>query len=289
VKEVLLKKDQAALSPLTNSEEPSLRQQRKERTGYTAIFTQPMKLFPYMFGLTFAFLWQFEGIHKLFSLERYQLPIPSDIVVAMHDNSDILLIYTLYTGIEMIGGFLIGSLLGWLAAVAASFRPQAGSGAISLMASLNAVPIVALAPLMNNWFGDGVASRMGIVSVMTMATMAVSTYKGLRSIEPTYLELMTSYAASSSQFFLKLRLPKALPAIFSALKINMSTSIIGAIVGEFFIASRGLGYLLSDQIRLANMPLAWACIVIAAILGIVLFTIIQLLEKRMIPWSISQR
>jgi NitT/TauT family transport system permease protein len=71
----------------------------------------------------------------------------------------------------------------------------------------------------------------------------------------------------------------ALLSIFSALKINMSTSIIGAIVGDFFIASRGLGCLLSDQIRLANLPLAWACIGIAAILGIVLYTIIQLVEN----------
>lgn len=253
------------------------------------MFAQPMKLFPYVFGLVFLLLWQFRGIHTVFSLQQYQLPIPSDIITAMRENGDILLLYTLYTGVEIIGGFLIGSLLGWLAAVAASFRPQAGAGAISIMASLNAVPIVALAPIMNNWLGDGVASRMGIVSVMTMATMAVSTYKGLRSIELSYLELMTSYAASTRQLFLKLRLPKALPSIFSALKINMSTSIIGAIVGEFFIASRGLGYLLSDQIRLANMPLAWACIIIAAILGIVLYMIIQLVEKRLIPWSISNR
>ncbi|NOU84759.1 ABC transporter permease subunit [Paenibacillus sp. LMG 31460] len=290
MKEVILSKDQqAAVSTLKSLEEPTRASTGKVRAGYTVIFTQPMKLFPYFFGLVFLLLWQFRGIHTLFSLERYQLPIPSDILTAMRENGDILLIYTLYTGVEIIGGFLIGSLLGWLAAVAASFRPQAGAGAISIMASLNAVPIVALAPIMNNWLGDGVASRMGIVSVMTMATMAVSTYKGLRSIEPSYLELMTSYAASTRQLFLKLRLPKALPAIFSALKINMSTSIIGAIVGEFFIASRGLGYLLSDQIRLANMPLAWACIVIAAILGIVLYTIIQLVEKRFIPWSISNR
>ena len=71
----------------------------------------------------------------------------------MRDNGDILLLYTLYTGVEIIGGFLIGSLLGWLAAVAASFRPQAGAGAISIMASLSPVPIVALAPIMNNWLG----------------------------------------------------------------------------------------------------------------------------------------
>ncbi|MEW9697612.1 ABC transporter permease [Paenibacillus sp. SI8] len=249
----------------------------------------PSKLFPYLFGLLFVVLWQVEGFHRLFRLERYQLPIPSDIVLSIIDHSDILSIYAVYTGIEIIGGCLLGSLLGLLAAVTASFVPNAGAAAISLTASLNAVPIVALAPIMNNWLGDGVASRIGIVSIMTMATMAVTAYKGLRSIEPTYLELMASYAAGERHTFFKLRLPKALPAIFSAMKINMSTSIIGAIVGEFFIASRGLGYLLSDQIRLANMPLSWACIVIAAILGIVLYTLIQWIEKWSIPWSISQR
>jgi NitT/TauT family transport system permease protein len=69
----------------------------------------------------------------------------------------------------------------------------------------------------------------------------------------------------------------------------MSTSIIGAIVGEFFISSRGLGYLLSDQIRLANMPLAWACIVIAAIVGIVLYYVVEVAEKWFIPWHVNQR
>ncbi|MBD0380253.1 ABC transporter permease [Paenibacillus sedimenti] len=277
------------ISQETKLEEMNEKMNEAEHLRNGDIRSLLVKMLPYGFGFLFALLWQLEGFHKLFHLERYQLPIPSDILLSIRDNSDILSIYALYTGIEIIGGCLIGSLLGWLAAVLASFFPHAGAGAISIMASLNAVPIVALAPIMNNWLGDGVASRIGIVTVMTMATMAVSTYKGLRSIEPTYLELMTSYAASARHTFLKLRLPKAMPAIFSALKINMSTSIIGAIVGEFFISSRGLGYLLSDQIRLANMPLAWACIVIAAILGIALYTMIQWIEKISIPWSISQR
>ncbi|WP_079409029.1 ABC transporter permease [Paenibacillus ferrarius] len=290
MKEVLLKKDQSPLSSRSTVESAPLG--TLSNSGFirsTTLFEIISKSFPFLFGLFFIFVWQFHGYHFLFRLERYQLPIPSDIVRSISDNGEILLIYTLYTGIEIVGGFLIGSLLGWLAAVAASYRPQAGAGGITILASMNAIPIVALAPIMNNWLGDGVASRIGIVSVMTMATMAVSTYKGLQSIESTYLELMTSYAASKGQIFLKLRLPKALPAIFSALKINMSTSIIGAIVGEFFIASRGLGYLLSDQIRLANMPLAWACIVIAAIAGIFLYTIIQLLERTCMPWSVTRR
>ena len=101
------------------------------------------------------------------------------------------------------------------------------------MASLNAIPIVALAPIMNNWFGEGVSSRIAVVAVLTMATMSVSAFKGLRSVEPSYLELMASYGADKRQLFFKLRFFHALPNLFAALKINMSTSMIGAIVGEF--------------------------------------------------------
>lgn len=246
-------------------------------------------LLPLGFGLSFLLAWQLGGFHQLFQLENYQLPLPTSIAESIRENRDLLLNYSLYTGIEMIGGCLVGSLLGLLAAVAASFFPNTGRGGITFMASLNAVPIVALAPVMNNWFGDGVASKIAIVSVMTMATMAVSAFKGLRSVEPASIELMNSYAAGRVQIFLKLRFRIALPAVFTALKINMSTSIIGAIVGEFFISSRGLGYLLSDQIKLGNMPLAWSCIVIAAVLGIMLYYIVLLIERLVIPWHIAQR
>lgn len=246
-------------------------------------------LLPSGFGVLFLLIWQLKGFHTLFHLEQYQLPIPSSVAVSIRENVDILWSYSLYTGSEIVGGCLAGSLLGLFAAVAASFFPRMGRGGITLMASLNAVPIVALAPVMNNWFGDGVASKMAIVSVMTMATMAVSAFKGLRSIDPTSIELMNSYAAGKFQIFAKLRFRNALPHLFTALKINMSTSIIGSIVGEFFISSRGLGYLLSDQIKLANMPLAWSCIVIAAILGIILYYTVQLIERLVIPWHIAQR
>lgn len=263
--------------------------QASKRSSGKSSSERPAFVLPVFFGLLFLLIWQLKGFHRLFDLEIYQLPVPSAILHSIRDNFDVLWSYSLYTGTEIIGGCLIGSSLGLLAAVMASFFPNAGRGGITFMASLNAVPIVALAPVMNNWFGDGVASKMAIVSVMTMATMAVSAFKGLRSVEPTYIELMNSYAAGKAQIFMKLRFRSALPAIFTALKINMSTSIIGAIVGEFFISSKGLGYLLSDQIRLANMPLAWSCIVLAAVLGIVLYYIVQFAERIAIPWHVAQR
>jgi NitT/TauT family transport system permease protein len=244
-----------------------------------------LHLLPWLAGLCFLALWQLRLFHQLFSLESYQLPVPSAIAASIRDNAEMLFRYALYSGTEMLGGFLLGSLLGAVAAAGASFFPISGKAGIAVMSALNAVPIVALAPIMNNWFGDGIWSRIAVVAVITMAAMAVSLFKGLTSIQPQYGELLDGLAASRMQVFLKLRLPHAMPSLFAGLKINMSTSIIGAIVGEFFIASQGLGYLLSDQIRLANMPLAWSCIVIAAALGIVLYEAVVLAEKRLIPWN----
>lgn len=242
-------------------------------------------LLPWLAGAACLTLWQLNFFHVLLSLEAYQLPVPSAIVLSIRDNAEMLLRYAIYSGTEMLGGFLIGSLLGALAATGASFFPNSGKAAVTVLSALNAIPIVALAPIMNNWFGDGIWSRIAVVSVITMAAMAVSLFKGLTSIQPQYDELLHSLAASQKQFLWKLRLPHALPSLFAGLKINMSTSIIGAIVGEFFIASQGLGYLLSDQIRLANMPLAWACIVIAAVLGIVLYELVVFTEKKLLPWN----
>ncbi|MDQ0659898.1 ABC transporter permease [Paenibacillus sp. W2I17] len=244
-----------------------------------------LSMLPWVAGVLFLALWQLRLFHWIFSLESYQLPVPSAIAASIQENANMLFRYAMYSGTEMLGGFLLGSLLGAMAAAGASFFPTSGRAAVTVLSALNAVPIVALAPIMNNWFGDGIWSRIAVVTVITMATMAVSLFKGLTSIQPQYSDLLSGLAASRMQFFWKLRLPHAMPSLFAGLKINMSTSIIGAIVGEFFIASQGLGYLLSDQIRLANMPLAWSCIVIAAGLGIVLYEAVVLAEKRLTPWN----
>ncbi|MGF6353468.1 NitT/TauT family transport system permease protein [Paenibacillus sp. 4624] len=269
--------------------EPSSSSTGRSRTGIQRIGMKLGRmlrsLLPWLAGGIFLTLWQLRFFHVLLSLEDYQLPVPSAIAASIRDNAEMLFRYAIYSGTEMLGGFLIGSLLGALAAMGASLFANSGRAAVTVLSALNAVPIVALAPIMNNWFGDGIWSRIAVVSVITMAAMAVSLFKGLTSIQPQYEELLSSLAASRKQFFWKLRMPHALPSLFAGLKINMSTSIIGAIVGEFFIASQGLGYLLSDQIRLANMPLAWSCIVIAAILGIVLYETVVLAEKRLLHWS----
>ncbi|QYR21872.1 ABC transporter permease [Paenibacillus sp. sptzw28] len=244
---------------------------------------------PLLAGLLFLAAWQLQLFHSLFNLKTYQLPLPSAIGEAMADNAGLLLSYTGYTLTEAVLGMLLGSLAGFFVALAATVWPRWGSGGVLLIASLNAVPIVALAPIMNLWFGDGIGSRVAIVMVSTMAAMAINANKGMNAVDPLALDLMHSYAATKSEVFRYLRFSTSLPYVFTALKINTTASMIGAIVGEFFFSSRGLGYLLSNSIKVAKMPLGWSCIVVAAVAGVIFYLLMERLEKLFIRWHPSQR
>lgn len=246
-------------------------------------------LLPLAAGVIFLLLWELQMFHKLFDLKKYQLPLPSAIWEAMRENYSLLLSYTGYTLTEAVAGMLIGSAGGFLIALAATAWPRWGGGSLTLVAALNAVPIVALAPIMNLWFGDGIGSRAAIVTATTMAAMAINAYKGMSAVDPLALDLMHSYAAGKSAVFRYLRIQNSLPYVFTALKINATASMIGAIVGEFFFSSRGLGYLLSNSIKVAKMPLGWSCIVLAAIAGVLFYLIVERLEKVFIRWHPSRR
>jgi NitT/TauT family transport system permease protein len=246
-------------------------------------------LLPLLAGVIFVALWELKLFHSIFSLRTFQLPLPSAILQAMADNRDILFSYTRYTMTEAVLGMLAGSALGFLVAMTATAWPKWGGASILIAASFNAVPIVALAPIMNLWFGDGMGSRVAIVTITTMAAMAINTYKGMNMVDPLALDLMYSYAATKPAVFRYLRIQNSLPFVFSALKINTTASMIGAIVGEFFFSSRGLGYLLSNSIKVAKMPLGWSCIVVAAVAGVLFYLLMERLEHVFLKWHPSRR
>lgn len=244
---------------------------------------------PIIFGIVFLLLWELKVFHFLFQLQIYQLPVPSKIIETLVENIDTLSSYSLYTLAEAVIGILIGSSIGFVIAVVATFFPKWGYGGLMMITALNAIPIVALSPIMNIWFGDGIGARAAVVTITTMAAMAINAYKGLNDLPPFSSDLMKSFAADQKTVFINLRLPNSLPYIFTALKINATVGMIGAIVSEFFYSSKGLGYMLSNSIKIAKMPMGWACIILSALLGILLYFVIVLLEKRFIRWHASQR
>jgi NitT/TauT family transport system permease protein len=235
-------------------------------------------------------LWQAGLVHALLGLKELQLPYPLQIAEALADRWDILLYDALvYTGFEAVVGLLIGAGVGFLCAWLFVSLPLLRAGALPIAAALNSMPIVAVAPIAVLWLGFGQPSKIAVVALMTFAPMVVNAYKGLASVDGRALDLMDSFASSHWQVFFKLRLPVSLPYVFSALKVGITLALIGAVVAEFFNAQRGLGITLSNNIQVAKMPLAWAAIVVAAILGLALYGLVSLAERAAIPWHVSFR
>ncbi|MFC4100617.1 ABC transporter permease [Paenibacillus xanthanilyticus] len=284
----------ALLGPRTGIPARTSSGRRRSRRGIAAASGGAMAAawrlaLPLLAGLLTLAAWQLELFHRTFGLRTYQLPLPSAIAAAMRDNAALLLDYTAYTLGEAVLGLLAGSAAGFGLALAATAWPKWGAPGILLAAALNAVPIVALAPIMNLWFGGGIGSRVAIVAIGTMAAMAIQAHKGMRAVDPLALDLLHGYAASKWDVFLRLRIPASLPYVATAMKIGTTAGMIGAIVGEFFFSSKGLGYLLSNAIKVAKMPLGWSCIVIAAVAGILFYLVTEALERVLIRWHPSRR
>ncbi|MDF2567653.1 MAG: binding-protein-dependent transport system inner rane component [Oscillospiraceae bacterium] len=247
-------------------------------------------LWPLAFGAIVLLAWQFGVLHAILKLKPFQLPVPSEIIKTLSQNLPKALTDCGVTLSGALIGMIIGSLLGFMVAVIATCFPKWGYGGMIAVSALNAVPIVALSPIMNCWFSTGMTQKIGVVSVVCMAAMAINAYSGLNNLKPFSIDLMHTVAASKWTIFKKLRLPSCLPNVFTACKINIATSIIAAIISEYFAASTsGLGFGIKDNLRKAEMAMGWSYIVVASVAGVLLYCIILLVERDAIKWHASQR
>lgn len=248
----------------------------------------PAVLWPVGFGLAFLAVWQAGWFHILLDLAPFQLPVPTEIYEAIVGNFPKAWNDTVVTVSAALIGLILGSSLGFLVAVVAALFPRWGTGGLMVVSALNAVPIVALSPIMNRWFTDGMEQKIGVVTVVTMAAMAINAYRGMTALKPFALDLMQSYAAPKRRVFGDLRLPNSLPAVFTALKINIPAAMIAAIVSEYFASSTsGLGFGIKDNLRKAEMAMGWAYITVASVAGILLFLVLLAAERYFTRWHPS--
>jgi NitT/TauT family transport system permease protein len=232
-------------------------------------------------------LW--EVVLGVLGVKQFLLPRPSVIFSSLMTEWGTLIEGLRYTAIEAIGGLAIGSVLALGTALATARWGLARETLVPLAIALNSMPIIAFAPIANNWFGsENAASRMTIVAVMVFFPIMVNTVRGLTNVDPSALELMRSYAASDREVLRKLRIPNALPYILTAFKIATTLAVIGAVIGEYFGGPRqALGIYITGEATLFRFANAWAAILMACALGIVLYSIVVLVERRLLPWHAS--
>jgi NitT/TauT family transport system permease protein len=224
-------------------------------------------------------------------VQRFILPPPSAILAALGSEADLLRRSALATLSEAVGGLLVGTTLGLLVAFVSARFASFRDALLPVAVAANAVPIIALAPVFNNWFGIiNPASKIAIVAVLVFFPVMINVARGLTQVDAASLELMRSYAASEFEILRRVRIPNALPYFFTALKVSSTLSLIGAIVGEYFGgSSEVIGRVVVQSASRLRFDITWAAILLGALTGIVFYLIIVLLERLVIPWHASQR
>jgi NitT/TauT family transport system permease protein len=241
-----------------------------------------------VFGLGIV-LWQ--GLTTAFHVQTFLLPKPSDIATSFWDNKSALWHAGLYTLKEAVGGFLLGAGLGIVTALFLARFRKIGLALMPFAIAANAVPIIAFAPIFNVWFNPlSPSSKMAIAAVLCFLPVMVNTLRGLQSASPRQIELMRSYAASDLEIWRRVRVPTALPFVFTALKVASVLAMIGAIVGEYFGgALNALGVLINSEAQIFHFVTAWAGILLASLLGLALYGSVVLAERLLVRWTPAAR
>ncbi|WP_144569380.1 ABC transporter permease [Bacillus pseudomycoides] len=217
--------------------------------------------------------------------EMYILPSPTAILAKMWALRDILLTVhlpaTLYV---VLIGVVISIVLGVGLAMSMNTSKWIERAFYPLLVASQTIPITALAPLFVLWFGYSIWSKVVVTVLITFFPIAVNTYDGLRSTKKEWEELLVTYGATKKDIFLKLKLPSALPYFFSALKIAVPLSVIGAAIGEWLGAQAGLGYFSKRMMTQLDGAGVFAPIVLLSLLAILFVLFVSILEKKFISW-----
>ena len=207
------------------------------------------------------------------------LPSPISITTYIFDHYDILLMHAVPTTVESAAGFVIATLLGIVLAIIITYSRLAHEALYPNLIFFQLIPKIALAPLFIIWLGIGSQSRIAFAVFIAFFPVVISTAAGFASVDKSMLRLCRALTANEWQIFTSVRFPAALPYIFSGMKIAITLSIIGVIIGEFITSQAGLGYLIIFATARADTEISMAAIVVLCICGLLLYGLVALAES----------
>ena len=218
-------------------------------------------------------------------IDPFYLPSPADVVESFRNTPEFLLQESWTTLQRVLIGFIIAVTGGLVIAVALAASRTVERMTMPVLAAINAVPKVALAPLLLVWMGFGDAPKIVMVILVSFFPVVVSTMAGLTSAPADLRELARSLSASWWQTFVKVRLSWALPQMFVGLKVATPLAIIGAVIGEVVNPDHGLGSVIAGSGASSDTPLAFAALVLLALMGVILFYLMAGIERLLVPWA----
>ena len=230
-------------------------------------------------------VWQF-GV-RYFEVKTFIAPAPTDVLAVLISDHALLLRNFWPTMSEALMGFAVGNTIAVCMAVAFVHCRSVEKAFFPIAVFVNTIPILAIAPILVLIFGNGMTAKVVIAALICFFPTLVNMVKGLQSVGRDALDLAQILSARKSEILWKIRLPASLPYLFAALKIAATTSVIGAIVGEWVGADIGLGALIIDATFNFRSPLLYATVFVSSGLAVAMFTAVTLVERRMVYWNAS--
>jgi len=234
--------------------------------------------------LTLALLALWELYVRADHVSVQLLPSPTAIVQALFNNWSIIYDNTLQTLLETVLGLTLAAVLGLLLAITLDISSWVRRAVYPVLITSQTIPIIALAPLLLIWIGYDIRPKLIVVTLYCFFPIAVATVDGLASAEPELIKLLHSMRATRWQILRLVRLPGAMPAFFSGLRIAAAYSVIGAIFGEYVGAEKGLGIYMQKAANSFATINVFAAILVTTILSLLLFGLVSLIERLALPW-----
>ncbi|MCL5075703.1 MAG: ABC transporter permease [Chloroflexi bacterium] len=237
---------------------------------------------PILIIVAVLFVWQV--VQTICRFPEYIIPKPSTIWATMVSQWWWLMENLLVTLLEAMGGFVLGNGIAIFLAVLFVYNRTIERAVYPFAITLRSIPIVAITPILVLMLGSDWQPKVAIAAIISFFPTLVNVIKGLEALEPSAFELMHVFNATTIQTFQKLRVPSAMPYLFAALKISVTSSMLGAIVAEWIGANRGLGYLLIIATFQFQTDVLWAAMLLAAATTTILFFAMGFIEGIAIPW-----
>jgi len=231
-----------------------------------------------------ALLLAWEIVCRVARVPIWLLPPPSAIALSLWTHRHYLPRHILATGYEVAGGFFLALVVGVLLAVSIVYSAFIRRVAYPVLLVFQSVPKVAMAPLLLLYLGYGPQTNVTVAAIVAFFPIVINTTAGLESVEEDLLQLTRSFNPNALRVFWKVRLPWALPYLFSAMKVAVSLAVIGAVVGEFVGADRGLGYVILTASSNMDTSLVFAAMTLLALMGIGAFYAVWIIEVVTCPW-----
>jgi NitT/TauT family transport system permease protein len=226
---------------------------------------------------------------RVFHIPPYQVPAPKDVIVTLAAEWPRLLAEAWPTTVATLWGFLLSAAFGIPVAMLIAGSRTVESYVYPLLVFSQSIPKIAIAPLFVVWFGFGMLPKVLSAFMLGFFPVVVSAVQGFKSVEPDMLDLARAMEATPLQVFRMVSLPHAMPAIFAGLKVSITLAVVGAVVGEFVGSNSGIGFVLQRSIGSFELPTMFAALVVLALIGVLLFWILDVIERWSIPWHASQR